>query len=78
MSKNVLEDVSRDKAQFIPKKGYRLVGVDSFAMPGEAAYDIGLFDTKAEAEAEKKRIEAENERIGAISDKMHVYGPNDR
>jgi hypothetical protein len=78
MGKNVFEEVSRDKAQFIPKKGFRLVGVDSFAMPGEAVYDMGIFATRAEAEAKMAKVRERNERIGAITDKMYVYGPNDR
>jgi len=77
MSKNVFADVRKDVAKFIPEKGFCLVGIDSYEVPGEAAYNMGVFDTRAEAEAAKKAAEKEARDNGEEPDKMHIYGPGD-
>ena len=43
-----------DRARFTPKTGWNLVGVDTFAIPGEQLYLISHHGKRAEAEAAKK------------------------
>ena len=63
----------QDKKRMLPKAGFNLVGVDDYEDPGEQLYLIGNYASRPEAEAEmKKRQKAGN------SDKMFIYGPDDR
>jgi hypothetical protein len=81
MAKSVLEAVMEEKAKMVPKKGYRVVGVDRFSPPGEAAYRVGDYSTKEEAEKkltelmaaeDKKRDEAGD---GYIATDYYIYDP---
>jgi len=81
MAKSVMEAVAEDKARMVPKKGFRVVGVDRFSPPGEAAFPCGDYATKAEAEARRAELEAEEaaakERAGGghIATDFYIYAP---
>lgn len=55
-------------AAMTPKKGYNLVGVDTFELPGEELFFVAHFDTWEEAEAERKRR-------GGGAEPYYVYPP---
>jgi hypothetical protein len=66
----MLQEMSRDKSALIPKKGFNLVGVDDMATPGEQLYLVANFATRGEAERAAKSRQT--------TDKLYVYGPEDR
>ena len=59
-----------EKARFIPKAGFNLVGADRFDPPGECLYLISHHDTREDAE----RAMAAYPRG---MDSVFIYGPDD-
>ena len=68
--KTQLELMQEAKEKALPKKGFRVVGVDSFSRPGDELYIVGDFATREEAEAKKAEKEKGSE------DQFHIYGPD--
>ena len=64
-----LDKALAEMESFKPDAAYNVVGVDRFAMAGEALYLIEHFDAEVEAEACRAEHEA---RTGNTA---HVYGP---
>lgn len=60
----------RQMETMTPKKGFNLVGVDTFEDPGNELYFIGHFSTRAAAEREKKNRLKKNPH-----EVVHVYEP---
>lgn len=62
-----------EKAEFVPDKGFNLVGLDDFQPTGEKLYLIGHFTSKSAAHtAMTKRAGG-----GGDIDRMFIYGPDD-
>lgn len=61
---------SGDKAKFIPKTGFNVVGVDDFELPGEKLYLIGHFKDDKSATESMSKFKRENP-----GETVHVYGP---
>lgn len=68
-NKHWMERAFEEIEQMTPDSGFNVVGVDGFAMAGEALYFIAHFETRAEAEACR---DAHTARTGAVA---HVYEP---
>lgn len=62
MSDNILAKIDALKKQCIPKEGFNLVGVDTFAIPGsgEEVYVVGHYNTAQEAQAAQQQNQAAN------------------
>lgn len=71
--KTQAELIEETKKKAIPKKGFRVVGVDSFSRPGEELYIVGDYETREEAET--ALAEAQEEARG---DKIYIYTPSTR
>lgn len=69
----MLKPMSEDKAKFIPKTGYNVVGVDDFELPGEQLYLVRHFDDEAAATAAATKFKKDNPGEAA-----YVYGPGTR
>lgn len=48
--------ISDEIKKFTPDKGFNLVGIDDFGMPGESLYLIEHFDTKDDAIVAQKKM----------------------
>jgi hypothetical protein len=66
----MLRENTADKAKFIPKSGYSVVGIDDFEMPGEQLYLIGHFGSEQAAQSALTKFRKDNP-----SEKAYVYGP---
>lgn len=63
-----LSDLLRQKAKLTPKRGFNLVGLDTFDVE-EGLYLIAHFETRAQAEqAQKKRTAAHPH------EQLYIYG----
>lgn len=58
-----------EKAKFIPKAGFNVVGVDGFELPGEQLYLVGHFDDEPAAVARAAKFQKENP-----GETAYVYG----
>ena len=58
------------KQRFIPKRGFNVVGVDTFEMPGEELYLIAHYDSEEEANASQQAYQQAHPDVP-----VYVYGP---
>lgn len=67
-----IQKALKEKKALTPKKGFNLVGVDTFGAPDEQGlFLVDHYDDKAEAEAELEKCEARNPHHV----KFYIYGP---
>ncbi len=66
----MIKENTADKAKFIPKTGFNVVGVDDFELPGERIYIVGHFNDEKLANAALAKFKKENP-----GETAYVYGP---
>jgi len=64
----LFDRIDARKKEMTPKKGFNLVGVDTFEQPGDELYLVQHYNTRAEAEAGAKKWKKDAPR-----DIFHVY-----
>lgn len=69
----IVERILTEKASFIPRSGFNLVGLDDFGDFGEKLYLIAHFTSREAAETELERRRA-TERY---PDRMFIYASTD-
>ena len=62
MSDDILAKIDALKKQCIPKEGFNLIGIDTFAIPGsgEEVYVVGHYSTIQEVQAAQQQSQAAN------------------
>ena len=66
----MLVENQKDKVRFIPKKGFNVVGIDDYEIPGEQLYLVGHFDNESAAKAALGKFQKTNP--GTLS---YIYSP---
>lgn len=66
----MIKENAADKAKFIPKTGFNVVGVDDFELPGERLYIIGHFNEEKSAAEAMSKFKRENP-----GETVHIYDP---
>ena len=69
----MLKENMTDKAKFIPKAGFNVVGVDEFEMPGDQLYLVGHFVDEKAAKAALAKFKKANQ-----DEQAYIYGPETR
>ncbi len=46
----MIDKIQAEKLKFVPKKGFNVVGVDKTALPGEALFLVGNYNTREDAQ----------------------------
>lgn len=70
-NKSWVKTAQEQRKKFTPKKGFNVVAVDDYEMPGEGLYLVAHFDTREEAE------KAAKEHTKKRGETAFVYGPED-
>ena len=66
MKKNFINSMLKDRAEHTPKKGFNVIGIDTFELPGEQLYLVKHFNTLKEAQEFVKNNKG--------SDDLVIYG----